>query len=205
MKLQVVVRLNAGATYATQTPWGCSPEGRVRSLRVAFDPPRFDRELGVGQTDEPVLVQARLAERAVEGLDERHSCSGLPGSMKSSSTPYAKPHASSAFPANSGPLSHTMAFGSPRVPPVGPRDYDARSRQRSPPRSRALPACSHRQSSVLGCGHCLTFPGKVPYSSARSAASGPASAPAGPSPGASATRRRTCRPSCWSESLHASC
>ena len=43
-------------------------------------------------------------------------CTGLPGWMNSSRTPRRCAHWSSARPANSGPLSHTIPLGTPRVP-----------------------------------------------------------------------------------------
>ena len=46
-------------------------EPAVQSFGFAVDPPRFDGPLRIGQAGEPMLVEAFVAEGAVEALDER--------------------------------------------------------------------------------------------------------------------------------------
>jgi hypothetical protein len=46
------------------------PEGAGRPIQIVVHPPVFDGPLRVGQAEEPVLVEALVAQLAIEALDE---------------------------------------------------------------------------------------------------------------------------------------
>ncbi len=57
----------------------------MRPLGVVIKPPGFDKFPGVLEIEEPVFVEAFVAHRSVEALDEG-VLEGLPGWMNCSST-----------------------------------------------------------------------------------------------------------------------
>ena len=59
----------------------------VWSLGVVFDPPKLDDPASLCHRDEPMLVQALIAELAIEGFDEA-VVGRLAGREKSSTTPF---------------------------------------------------------------------------------------------------------------------
>src|SRR3569832_2387023 len=76
-------------------------------------PPLLDLGFCIGKGQEPVSVQALLTESTVKALDLRIVI-GLPGRLKSSSTPCSYAHLSMTLEMNSLPLSTLIVVGKPR-------------------------------------------------------------------------------------------
>lgn len=91
--------------------------GRVRAHAVLVDRPALDDGAGLRQSAEDLLVQAFVAELAVElkagevNLSSKSFCCGLSGAMWRQSTPVRLVHSSIAQLVISVPLSLTMVWG----------------------------------------------------------------------------------------------
>ena len=83
------------------------------SLGVVLDPPVLDRSARVCHREEPVLVQAFVAELAIEALDVR-VFDRLAETDEAQTHPHCYAQASSTGPSNSGPWSTVIDSGRPR-------------------------------------------------------------------------------------------
>ena len=92
----------------------CEPaEARVRSLGVVVDLPCFDDPSRVGQAAEQMLVEAFVAQAAIEGFDEA-VLGRLAGRDVTPLTRWSCCQASDAREVSSVPLSLTIMQGLPR-------------------------------------------------------------------------------------------
>ena len=82
----------------------------MRALGVVVDPPGFNRSPGAGQVSEQVLVEAFVAEPAVEAFDEPVLLR-LAGAMECHSTDRSSCQRRMACDVNSVPLSLTIIAG----------------------------------------------------------------------------------------------
>jgi hypothetical protein len=84
----------------------------MQVLGVVLDPEALEQHAGVGEAPELVLVEALVAQPAVERL-AKPFCQGLPGAMWKVSVPVSSSQSTTSEAMNSPPLSERMTAGAP--------------------------------------------------------------------------------------------
>ena len=92
---------------------GKAAAGAVGSDGIVLAPPLLDQHGRLRQRVEDLPVQQLVPELAVEALVVAPFSHGLPGSIKSISTPTRPNHRRTSFAVNSGPLSDLRYSGGP--------------------------------------------------------------------------------------------